>query len=80
MIKEIFRLYSDIISPITHFLGKTLFGSQFACRFQPSCSEYSRQAFQHYGIIRGAKLSLQRIVRCHPFSVGGYDPIPDKIK
>jgi len=80
MIKALFRFYSDVISPITHFLGKTLFGPHFACRFQPSCSEYSRQAVERYGIIRGVKLSLQRIVRCHPFSVGGFDPIPDKIK
>ncbi|MBI4999828.1 membrane protein insertion efficiency factor YidD [Candidatus Gottesmanbacteria bacterium] len=47
-----------------------------ACRFIPSCSEYSYQAIEKYGIIQGLWLSFCRIVRCHPFSKGGIDEIP----
>lgn len=46
------------------------------CRFQPTCSEYAREAFQRHGFWRGLKLSVCRIMRCHPFNPGGYDPVP----
>lgn len=45
------------------------------CRFYPTCSEYSIQAYQKYGFIRGSYLTINRILRCHPFSKGGYDPL-----
>lgn len=45
------------------------------CRFQPTCSEYTYQAVGKYGTIKGLFLGLSRIIRCHPFSQGGYDPI-----
>lgn len=57
-------------------LLKFLFLSDAACRFQPTCSEYTYQVIKHYGIMRGSLLSLKRIVRCHPWNKGGYDPIP----
>lgn len=47
------------------------------CRFDPSCSEYSRQAFERHGLLRGAGLTLRRLGRCHPWSAGGYDPPPE---
>jgi len=47
-----------------------------SCRFYPSCSEYARQAFEKYGIVKGGILSLLRILKCHPFHPGGYDPVP----
>lgn len=47
-----------------------------ACRFTPTCSEYSIEAFQKHGFIRGAWLTLMRLLRCHPFHRGGYDPVP----
>ncbi|MBE5820022.1 MAG: membrane protein insertion efficiency factor YidD [Clostridiales bacterium] len=45
------------------------------CKFEPSCSEYSRQAIEKYGALKGIVLSLKRILRCNPFSKGGYDPL-----
>ena len=45
------------------------------CRFYPTCSEYSLQAYQKYGFIRGSYLSAKRILKCYPFHDGGYDPL-----
>jgi putative membrane protein insertion efficiency factor len=60
------RLYQYCISP--------LFPA--ACRFYPSCSHYVLQAVLRHGIARGAWLGLCRLARCHPWSPGGYDPVP----
>jgi putative membrane protein insertion efficiency factor len=46
------------------------------CRFYPTCSEYGRQAIAHCGLVRGGLLAAWRILRCNPFSAGGYDPGP----
>jgi len=46
-----------------------------SCRFTPSCSEYSIQAFNKYGVIKGAWFSVKRILRCHPWGGHGYDPL-----
>ncbi|HET6891995.1 MAG TPA: membrane protein insertion efficiency factor YidD [Pyrinomonadaceae bacterium] len=46
-----------------------------ACRFVPSCSEYAMEAIDKYGAFRGSSLALRRLLRCHPFSQGGYDPV-----
>lgn len=59
------RFYQKWISP--------LMGAH--CRFTPTCSQYSYQAFEKYGFLRGLILSVKRILRCHPFSDGGYDPL-----
>jgi putative membrane protein insertion efficiency factor len=45
------------------------------CKYHPTCSEYAVQAIQTYGILRGAALGAWRILRCNPFSHGGYDPV-----
>ncbi len=47
-----------------------------ACRFEPSCSEYARQALAEHGLARGGWLAIRRLSRCHPFHAGGYDPPP----
>jgi putative membrane protein insertion efficiency factor len=46
------------------------------CRFQPTCSHYAFEAIKKYGFARGSWLAAKRIVRCNPFSEGGYDPVP----
>jgi len=46
-----------------------------SCRFTPTCSQYSYEAVEKYGIIRGGLLGLKRIIKCHPLSRGGYDPV-----
>ena len=45
------------------------------CKFYPTCSEYTKQAIQKYGIVKGCIIGIRRILRCNPFSKGGYDPL-----
>ena len=69
MIQKLFLtciiFYQRFVSPLT----------APACRFYPSCSEYALQAIKRYGPWRGLWLSLRRILKCHPFHPGGYDPV-----
>lgn len=62
MIIKFYRLFISPLKPPT-------------CRFVPTCSEYALQAIEKYGIIRGGKMAIRRILRCHPFHPGGYDPV-----
>ncbi|HEY8911493.1 MAG TPA: membrane protein insertion efficiency factor YidD [Desulfosporosinus sp.] len=59
------RTYQKFLSPLK---GQT-------CRFYPTCSEYSVQALQKYGFVKGSWRSIKRISRCHPFHPGGHDPV-----
>lgn len=60
------RSYRLIISPL---LGPN-------CRFYPTCSCYAEEAIHHHGALRGTYLAVRRILRCHPWNPGGYDPVP----
>lgn len=62
------RLYQRFISPL---LGPR-------CRFSPSCSTYAVEALSVHGLWRGTWLAVWRLLRCHPLSAGGYDPVPDR--
>lgn len=64
MIKLI-KFYQKFISPLK---GRT-------CRFYPTCSQYALQAIEKYGFYKGGYLALKRILKCHPFHQGGYDPV-----
>jgi uncharacterized protein len=68
------RFYQKFISFDTGW-GKFLAPSS-ACRFFPPCSEYTYQAIAKYGILHGSIVGLKRILRCHPGSAGGLDPVP----
>jgi uncharacterized protein len=62
----ILRAYRAAISP--------LYGD--VCRYYPSCSAYTMQAIQHYGVVRGSWFGMRRIARCHPWAAGGVDDVP----
>jgi uncharacterized protein len=62
------RIYQRLLSP--------LFGQR--CRYYPSCSEYAAQAIQRFGILRGLVLAGWRLLRCNPWSDGGFDPVEDQ--
>lgn len=47
------------------------------CRFTPTCSQYAREAIERYGAMYGGYLAVRRLLKCHPFHKGGYDPVPD---
>ncbi len=62
------RFYQACLSPLM----------PYACKFYPSCSRYACQAIELHGARRGAWLALRRLLRCRPFSPGGYDPVPER--
>lgn len=71
MIKNILikmiRFYQKYLSP---------FKVRWRCIYTPTCSSYAIEALQKYGAVKGSYLAIKRILRCHPFAKGGYDPVP----
>lgn len=65
---NLIKFYKKFISPFLEYLG-------IHCKYEPSCSEYTKQAIEKYGAIKGVFLGIKRILRCNPFSKGGYDPL-----
>lgn len=65
LVLDLLGVYKAFVSP---FLPP-------ACRFEPTCSEYTRQAVEKYGAVRGTWMGIKRILRCQPFCKGGHDPV-----
>jgi putative membrane protein insertion efficiency factor len=64
----VLAVYQRLVSP---FLPQS-------CRFAPTCSEYARQALTGHGVLRGSALAFVRLMKCHPFHPGGWDPPPSR--
>ncbi len=71
---SLIRFYQKYLSLDTGWARK-LFITDKVCRFTPTCSEYTYQAVNKYGIIQGLWLGIRRVCRCHPWSKGGWDPV-----
>ena len=69
MIKGI-RIYQKYLSPLKHT----------KCPYYPTCSQYGLEAIEKYGAFKGGLMAIWRILRCNPFSKGGYDPVPEERK
>lgn len=74
LVLQLIVWYQRYLSPDTGSLGRAFF-PQKVCRFFPSCSVYTYESVNHHGIIKGLFLGLRRIMRCHPWSRGGFDPV-----
>ncbi|MDR0405188.1 MAG: membrane protein insertion efficiency factor YidD [Clostridiales bacterium] len=66
LLRGVVVLYRRFISPL----------KRPSCRFEPTCSAYALEALEKYGAVKGLYLSVRRLLRCHPWSAGGSDPVP----
>lgn len=74
---KVLKVYRATLSP-DHGLLRYLF-PRGVCRFSPTCSVYAQESIKRFGFNKGVWLSIARLSRCHPFSSGGFDPVPDKM-
>ena len=65
---KLIKIYQKVVSPFLSNIG-------INCKYYPTCSEYTRQAIEEYGAIKGSMIGIIRIIKCNPFSKGGYDPL-----
>lgn len=77
LFQYLIRLYQNTLSldhgPLRRFT------TQPRCKFHPTCSQYAYEAIGRFGLIKGIYLAVKRILRCHPWTLGGIDPIPEKL-
>ena len=70
LLLALIKFYRSAISPHT----------APSCKYTPTCSQYGLEAIERFGALKGSALTIWRILRCNPFSNGGYDPVPEKKK
>ncbi|HJY98821.1 MAG TPA: membrane protein insertion efficiency factor YidD [Patescibacteria group bacterium] len=70
LVTKFLKGYKKTLSPIS----ETFFGK--ACRFTPTCSEYTTEAVEKFGPVKGIGMGIKRVARCHPWGDFGYDPVP----
>lgn len=69
------KMLIKLITLYQKYLSKWLANKNIHCKYYPTCSEYTKQAIEKYGVIKGIILGVCRIIRCNPLSKGGYDPL-----
>ena len=68
-------VYQAVLSPLKLFF----FGAAASCRFHPTCSGYARDSLRRHGLVIGMGLAVWRLLKCHPFHPGGFDPVPETL-
>ena len=71
-------MIANLLIKLIHLYQKIPGPWHNACKFKPTCSEYAIQALETHGAFKGSLLTIWRILRCNPFSKGGFDPVPQK--
>lgn len=69
------KLLIWLITKYQKYISKWFTSKNINCKFHPTCSEYAKQAIHKYGVMKGSLVAIYRIIRCNPFSKGGYDPL-----
>ncbi len=73
-------MFKNLLVTAIKFYRNHLSGLKLqSCRFFPTCSEYTMECIQQFGVIKGIYKSIKRILKCHPFHEGGIDPVPEKL-
>jgi hypothetical protein len=71
VVRLAFRVYKSLLSPVVHAVSPS------RCLYLPTCSEYAYVALVRFGFLRGSWMALCRLLRCHPWGKGGFDPVPE---